>query len=361
MILIDVKRLIPIYGDCSNVNFTALLSGVLKGNVEFINREGYEKFEVVFIEGEKMTEFINSLPCDQYHVFCISCDASFKSPPKASKNIKLGVLPMYSTGFTFEKLSKALNIIYEIEYDSIYSKSIKIINEIQNSDEIEFINNEYGTSATLDLCAPFQRLYYFNQTGNIDWGQQTVLPNGEFSILTDYHGEYSYNSKFVLNGELLINGFPILHKGSCPCTSFQKPINCHNEECEVVTRSKITDLAQNFVFKRLSDIYHNKYIFHLKNGIVSEITPINEKDEFFYQIQELMNVDFQYQKIHEIGFGLLDRNYFFPENFLPNELLKGVHFGLGLTPYTDYHIDLACSALDISIKKNGIKQSFFHI
>jgi hypothetical protein len=35
------------------------------------------------------------------------------------------------------------------------------------------------------------------------------------------------------------------------------------------------------------------------------------------------------------------------ENFLPNEMRRGIHFGLGLTPYTDFHVDLTTSLVDV--------------
>lgn len=92
----------------------------------------------------------------------------------------------------------------------------------------------------------------------------------------------------------------------------------------------------------------------VSHGVVEELVPLGPRTNFVKQLDHLLRTDENYRKIHEIGFGLNpSRGFFLNENFLPNEMRLGVHFGLGLTPYTDFHLDLVCVPIAVTCRKGG--------
>jgi len=103
---------------------------------------------------------------------------------------------------------------------------------------------------------------------------------------------------------------------------------------------------QEQVYRNLVDIERCAVIVRVAGGVIEDIRCTSNESRFAVQLNGLIESDDNYRKIHEIGFGLNPNDGFFlDENFLPNEMQLGVHFGLGLTPYTKFHLDIACSAV----------------
>jgi len=84
--------------------------------------------------------------------------------------------------------------------------------------------------------------------------------------------------------------------------------------------------------------------------MIMDIKPGGKERQFCDALSAMFEEDDNYRKIHEIGFGLNPDIYSFKgDKFLPNEMRRGVHFGLGLTPFTELHLDLACDNVAVII------------
>ena len=63
-------------------------------------------------------------------------------------------------------------------------------------------------------------------------------------------------------------------------------------------------------------------------------------------LEALFRIDSRYRKVWELGFAINTRHELLPGNTAMNETFGGtagtLHFGLGLTPYTQYHLDIIC-------------------
>ncbi len=351
---LEVSALRPIFGDPAGAFFTGILSPEA---AECITpREGalYEGQDWHTLGADAIPEFISDLVGLQ-HVLCITTDAPFRSPsPSLLRRAKLGVVPLYSTGFTPSKLRLALDQLTGLDYSLQYEHAEVLINKVADADTLVFEFLRVPAEATLDLTDQSNSVHFFNQSGSIEWGHQSMLPNGEVSLLTNRHGEYDATSYFSLDGDLVLHGFPIVHRGSCPCAIARIHDRCasHSEglpaSCQLVQQEPITDDELNRVFMGLASMKGGVTLCHVRHGVITDITPLdNHARGFVRQMEDLLASDSRYAKVHELGFGLNEMPDFYPANFLPNELRRGVHFGFGLTPFTPFHVDLSCVSVAV--------------
>ena len=87
-------------------------------------------------------------------------------------------------------------------------------------------------------------------------------------------------------------------------------------------------------------------------GAIVSLVSVSANQGFRQALETLFEDDPRYTKIHELGLGLNPIVAFYPGNFLPNEMRQGVHFGLGLTPFTRFHIDLVCDQILVTAETN---------
>lgn len=304
------------------------------------------------------------------HVFCVTSDAPFRSPGSDGMgHIKLGVLPLFSTGFSVAKLDKALRIIKQQAYGKESARAGELINRLLGANRVIVKFRRPRTEAVLEFHNGASPVFFFNQTGRIEWGHQSVLPNGEVSLLTNSHGCYSEQSVFKLDGAILFDGYPVLHRGLCPCRTFRPfPAAFETRAAGVPTGGSdaCVSLRNNYVpirnlrstFKGLSGLDREPIVAKVKKGIIQSVHPLTRRSQFAAKFEALLAADMRYRKVHEFAFGLSStREVFVRENFLPNEMRLGVHFGLGLTPYTQFHLDLVCPRVSVFIEKAARRET----
>jgi hypothetical protein len=263
---------------------------------------------------------------------------------------------MFSTGFSWPKLHEALRLIFKLDYSEQYERSQAVLSRLTDARHLFFESDAIGTKAILDFSNPFKDLYLFNQSGPIEWGRQSVLPNGEVSLLTDGHGQYSSESKFNLDGDLPLLAYPVLHRGACPCAISRAGAPCSRaaedaRACSTMPTRFVSSERHEHVFWSLARIGRSRAVVRVRAGTIVELTSPNRCDPSIRMLSKLMEEDENYRKVHEIGFGLND-GFLFQGNFLPNEMRAGVHFGLGLTPFTEFHLDFVCSSLSLVVETN---------
>lgn len=244
--------------------------------------------------------------------------------PKDLGAAKLGAISYCSGGFTPESLARCLRIVKQTDYEHELQIEAEFLKHLEQARRIVFSSPHYGTMARFEHQ---QAEHWFSLHGPLAISQQTVLPTGELSTLTNASGEYSFGSRFSLDGEIVLRGEPVVHRGS----------------------SSVTSSETAAMYAALSTMRDYTVIAHVKGGLIEGVSsPDAGPNPFLDAIQELFDRDERYRKIHEIGFGTNKLcSPLVPGNFFPNERYPAVHFGLGLGGYTSFHNDLVCTEVDV--------------
>ncbi len=243
--------------------------------------------------------------------------------PQEMKGVKLAAISYFSTPFFPAALERMLGLVLSTNYERQIVVERRLLSSLDTASYILFRSTCYGTEATFHH---HQARHWFSLLGPLDFGQQTVLPTGELSALTDPSGGFSLDQGFSLDGEVVLQGMPIVHRGS---------------------RSTEMDEALR-LFTIMSPLCEQPVIANIKGGIVVELRTVGGIPGTAQQaLETLLREDERYRKVHEIGFGANECcAVLVNENFFPNERHPGVHFGLGLGGHTRFHLDLVCTKID---------------
>lgn len=353
-----LRNLSGLYGQADGCRFIAIVSREFFDQLD-LDTEGssYQDVEAKAADAREIPSILESFD-GRHHVFCVTSDASFRSPsPRAVWRLKLGVLPLYSTGASLHKLRRAIKLLEALDYQGQYAQSRSIIKTLGSADRLVLESREFGTVATLSLWDGPDRIHFFNQSGPLGWGHQSVLPNGEISLLADGHGSFSSTSRFALDGDLVILGLPVVHRGSCPCQIARAGRCTEASDCGLderhVPRSRL-----DAVFSDLAELATSGLLLRVRAGVIEDLRPLGRRARGdargLRRLTQLLADNENYRKVHELGIGLNPWAGFPREgNFLPNEMLRGPHFGLGLTPFTEFHVDLTSPKLDLRVESNS--------
>jgi hypothetical protein len=233
-------------------------------------------------------------------------------------NAKLAAISLFSDVRGVTSLPDVLDLVVQTNYASQAAMEGKLIKLILNAQSLRFCSAD----PKLDACFKHRMTkHWFSLHGPLRWSDQTVLPTGEFSVLTDASGNYSQAS-FPLDGEILLKGMPIVHRGSVASSP---------RSCEAL-------------FSELAHMVDHPVIARVEHGWIYELRSLQgETNPFLESLKRLFKQDDRYRKIQEIGLGTNSVcRRLRPYNFFANERYPGVHFGIGLGAHTSFHIDLVC-------------------
>lgn len=238
--------------------------------------------------------------------------------------VKLGAISYNSSEFTPLSLSQYLRIIAGTDYESELAVEGKMLSLMDDAEALVLATPALGTRCVFQH---HEAEHWFSFHGPLRYGDQTVLPTGEISTLADGPGAYDRNSRLPIDGEIVIKGSPIIHRGD-----------------RSITAEHTAD-----TYTRLAPIEDLPVVAHVRNGYIHDFTaPIPEAKRLRDTFRALVEAEPRYRKIHEFGFGThpgcADR---LRSNFHPNERWPGIHIGLGLGGYTPFHIDLALTEVEV--------------
>lgn len=238
---------------------------------------------------------------------------------------KLAAIPFFSSGYRDVDLGNVLQIIKGSNYNQQLAIENCLRERLEDADHLEFICQQ-----TKSLCVLKHRniVNWFSINGPILPGGQCVLPTGELSMLTNSSGEFSKESVFDMDGELVLWGVPIIHRGS-------------------------GDVTRDFVERQytlLESLETSAAKLIVEQGAITRLEQVRGHDtKGVDALEQVLSLSESYRKIHEIGIGtnsacspLMRGNHF------QNERYQGVHFGLGLGHFTPTHIDIVCPHIDIN-------------
>ncbi|MEV1085845.1 hypothetical protein AB0I98_47825 [Streptomyces sp. NPDC050211] len=243
------------------------------------------------------------------------------------QGMRLGAFSSFSAPFSEETLASSVRIVSEVDYERELQMEETFLTLLDQADDMLFVGHEFGTEAV------FQHQFsehWFSLHGPLQPGQQVVLPTGELSSLVNASGEFEDDTRFTLDGEITLKGAPIVHRGG------------HD-----------TSLAETErIYQDLAAMADEPAVITLAQGRITAVRPARPgRARFAEGLQRLLAHDARYAKLHEIGFGTNASCVpLLPGNYFANERHPGVHLGLGLGTFTQFHVDLMSTAIDVVMR-----------
>ncbi|GIH09923.1 hypothetical protein Rhe02_79900 [Rhizocola hellebori] len=326
----DPADLTELYGGTLEDVFLLVASPAIRESLSLSNSTGVTIEELAWHGPQSRAALVDALA--EHHrsgrgvaVLWIADDEFEHFLDEQLVNARMAAISFFSTGFTASRLENYLRVLRAADYRGELRRESALLKILDQARKLEFHTPAFGTSAVFE----HQRaLHWFSLNGGLSRGQQTVLPTGELSALTDASGRFSMGNPFKLNGELVFYGAPIVHRGS-----------------RLVSVEETTQAYQAFAPMR-----RHPAIVRVEDGLITSVRAPSSAlgNDFTRALETLFASDERYRKVHEIGFGTNTACVTLePENFFPNERWPGVHFGLGLGGHTPFHIDLTCSSVEL--------------
>ena len=260
--------------------------------------------------------------------------------PDELAGAKLAAIPYFSSPFEPASLARSLEIVRLTDYGRQLAIEDRFLDLLDASRSMTFKSPRYGTAATLEHR---RAEHWFSLHGPLEFGQQSVLPTGQMSMLCDPSGSYSFESRFRLNGRLVLRGEDVVHRGGREISA-----------AEVAHEIEVMGLMR-----------HYAVIAEVEDGMIVGIeSPEPGENPLRDVIGALFDRDVRYRKVHEIGFGTNPLcTPLLPANFFPNYRHPSVIFGLGLGGFTRFHHDLVCPENEVycDLESGGSVRLYDHL
>jgi hypothetical protein len=284
----------------------------------------YDDFMTVTLsEGDRFEDLLEKVIPEPAHILVISPHQFFQSPDPEllGGRRKLMAMACNSTPTTIREIRHFLGVMERTSASDQSAFSDTFFELAEEATHLEYVDRRHGTRAVLEHLS--DGLVWNQQAGPLDWGEQQIVPSGEISVLpieiTDFHEDLH----LPLEGEIVLRGYPILHNGT-PSFSRTDQARVHGELSAMrehavkatVVRGRITALEA------------------LSPGAAPAVR----------MLEHMFAVDSRYRIVWEIGHALNTSLDMMPGNHAMNEVYGGtegcLHIGLGLTPFTQYHLDM---------------------
>jgi hypothetical protein len=323
------------FGQSDYCAFYILTENEISDNINFIDpQEKYSSISCVIVSSnEDVTNWLKINRAVKKSVIIVAPNIYCRSPnPELLKNnTKLGILACFSTPSTIESIAHFLK---QAEFTDAIKQDIRgelFFKQAQGADRLEFYDMESNTKTVFNHLD--DNLQWHEQTGVLDWGDQQLLPSGEISTLPVSVFGQNIDSQLNINGVITIQGVAVLHSGQV----------------------SYLDEDQKNIYDSLSAINTHPIYLTIQNGLIKNIDAQQKDHPAKIMLESLIAVDSRYRILIEIGFGINNNLELYPSNNAMNEVFGGdngvVHFGFGLLPYTQYHMDFLCP--NISVKKTN--------
>jgi hypothetical protein len=315
---------IPQFGDSSGCTFCLVTTPTIVDEIT-VERDGdYVGWNTYVLQpGERFEDTVLPQLPPRSHVFALCPETFFQSPDPAilGGDRKLLAMACNSTPTNSEILNHFLQIVEATSVEAQGEFSDRFFDLAERADYLEYADLRHGTSAVLNHLDP--TLVWNQQAGPVEWGEQQIVPAGEISVLPIDIRQFHESLSLPLNGEITLAGYPILHNGT---PSF--------------TRS---DQAR--IHAQLAPMSEHPVIAVVEEGRITGVHPYDDGSAGVVEMLEAMfAVDSRYRHVWEIGHGINTSLSLLTGNHAMNEVFGGsngcLHFGLGLTPYTQFHLDI---------------------
>ncbi|MEN2990100.1 hypothetical protein WG926_17405 [Tistrella sp. BH-R2-4] len=291
---------------------------------------GYAGAEtVLFRAGDRFIDMLPHLP-ERAHILVASPRAFFQSPPSGTvgDGRKLIAMACNSTPTDIETLRHFVAMVEATDPDAQQIMVDRLFHHGERTPWLDFHDARHGTHARFNHLSEAYR--WNEQAGILGWGEQQLAPSGEVSVLPLHIWDFDTDLSLDIEGELIIEGRPILHHGA---PSYHP-----------------ADQAR--IYGRLASIADGPILARVTKGAVTGLEALTPAGRPAVDMLERMfDIDSRYRALWEIGFAVNTALRLYDGNTAMNEVYGGVngtiHLGLGLTPYTQYHLDIICPHLSV--------------
>jgi hypothetical protein len=273
--------------------------------------------------GDEFDDVLVQQVPQEAHVVVISPVHFFISPePEVlGPRRKLLALACNSTPTALEDIRHFVDVMERTSAAEQDAFSERFFELAESTDQLIYVDERHGTRATLDHLR--EDLVWNQQAGSLDWGDQQLVPAGEISVLPIGIFDFDENLHLPLDGEIAFRGYPILHGG----------------------KMSFTREDQARIQRTLWPLKEYAVVAAVQKGRMTALRPFSPEAEPLARMLEAMfAVDSRYELVWEMGHAMNTALEIWPGNHAMNETYGSthgcLHFGLGITPYTQYHLDI---------------------
>lgn len=310
------------FGDPDGAAFCLVTSPSLLDQVELARTARYKDYQIIPLDDDFNTILRDRIP-SRAHVLVMSPDTFFQSPEDEliGAGRKLLAMACNSTPTDTAALHHFLRCIEATDPLAQETFSERFFDLAERGDALEYHDAAFGTTAVLALFT--RELVWNQQAGLVDWGEQQIVPAGEISVLPIEITDFDAALSLPLDGEIVIRGYPILHSGT----------------------PSFTQRDQRRIHDRLWPLRENATKATVENGVITLLEALTPgAADIVDMLEHLFAVDSRYRIVWEIGHALNTTHEILDGNHAMNEVYGGtdgcLHWGLGLTPYTQFHLDI---------------------
>lgn len=311
------------FGEATGSAFCLVTNPELIDRIEVVETASYSRYLTIPLgAGDRFEDLLEKSIPEPAHILVVSPHRFFESPdPELVGQRKIMGMACNSTPTTLDEIRHFLGIMERTsaaEQEAFCDTFFEIAEESEN---LVYVDQRHGTRAVLDHLR--DGLVWNQQAGPLDWGDQQIVPSGEISVLPVEIREFDEALKLPLEGEITLRGYPILHNGT---PSFSR-----------------TDQAR--IHSRLAAMQQHAIKATVEDGRITRLLALDPgAAPAVEMLEQMFAVDSRYRIVWEIGHALNTALDILPGNHAMNEVYGGtegcLHYGLGLTPYTQYHLDI---------------------
>lgn len=328
-VTLALTELLPLYGGDLGDLFILVTSPQVRGSLKLVQDLECEFHELSWECGSTHNRLLEILQANSQRrksVLWVVDDEFRHYEREHLRNTKLGAISLLSDSGGTASLPLILDLVRRTDYSEQREIERRLLSLLSTAEKIRLRTPARNTDAVL---LHRSTRHWFSLHGPLGWGDQTVLPTGELSVLTDPSGEFT-EARFPLDGEIVLSGLPIVHR-----STQEVPL----ADCKAL-------------FTSLASIWRHPVVARVENGVITDLgNGVSGEHPALDAFRRLFAADERYRKIHEIGLGT--NRVCRPlrqSNFFANERFPGAHFGLGLGGYTNFHIDLVCTEVKVDFE-----------
>ncbi len=313
------------FGPAEGSVFCLITNQEMEKELEIVRDAPYEEYRTIILRpGDDFEAMLadETIP-QQSHSLVISPYRFFESPSEEALGPRRKLMGMAcnSTPTDLEIIRHFIGVIERTSAQEQAEFSDRFFELAESTDHLVYVDERHGTRAVLDHLA--DDLVWNQQAGPLDWGEQQIVPSGEISVLPMQIVEFDESLHLPLEGEIALRGFPILHNGT----------------------PSFTRKDQARLQGKLAGLEHEAVIAEVRKGSIAALRPHRPSGAAVAKTFEAMfEIDSRYTLVWEIGHALNTSLDILPGNHAMNEVYGGdrgcLHWGLGLTPFTQYHLDI---------------------
>jgi hypothetical protein len=311
------------FGSPEDAVFVLVTNPEFKDDIAMVKSGRYRDYRTIPLhKGERFEDILAAIP-EPAHIFAISPATFFESPSSEllGTRRKLMAMACNSTPTSLQIIAHFLRVIERTSPEEQDSFSDTFFELLESSDQLVYVDAKRGTRATLQHME--ETLVWNQQAGAVGWGEQQIGPAGEISVLPIDIREFEESLRLPLEGQIVIRGYPILHSGT---PSFSR-----------------ADQAR--IYNELAVLNNHAVVATVEDGVITDIhadTP--GATPAVNMLTAMFEVDSRYRIVWEMGHALNTSLDLVVGNHAMNEVYGAtdgcLHWGLGLTPYTQYHLDI---------------------